>query len=219
MSLDRLIKLAREASGEENPDVYRYLASESLGVPYSDVTKEQRAEAKRRFYHFLYADYNSEGALPAPVAQPSLEEAAALVARFKAAFPELEQPLLVATPTRREPLPELAGFSAHGYSIFLGDGTYLGRVDRHSEPNLPDLIILKGRERPEILTGEMTICLDFESIENRVLGQRTEENIIEVMARYLAEEIPAIAHEPVPATKMGAQAREPFWSRSWKRKR
>lgn len=214
MSLDRLIELAREASGEENPDVYRYLASESLGVPYSEVTKDQRTDAKRRFYHFLYTDYNSEGGLPAPVAQPSLEEVATLVARFKAAFPELEQPLLVATPTRRSvawrpelqdlPNPNRKVLVIGMHPFVLGRVLGLAVVPQDDRMSLEELALMDSIGHGY---GPALESFDFESLEKAY----------EYMHQYAGRE--KVSSEPVPSTKMKSQAREPYWSKSWKGRR
>ena len=37
-----------------NDDLYRYIASRRLGIPYEKVTPEQRAEAKARLYASAY---------------------------------------------------------------------------------------------------------------------------------------------------------------------
>lgn len=57
------IKQSTEEARWLGLDIYRYMASTSLGVAYDVVTDEQRAELKRKLYFYMYSRHTDEEVL------------------------------------------------------------------------------------------------------------------------------------------------------------
>lgn len=107
--------------------------------------------------------------------------------------------------------PKTRRFTGKG-TLYGPDGEFI--CDVVFADNTPDEIVELLQDREEYRGGGLC-TIDTEMYLDS-FNQKYPE-LFEQFRQLASREV--LIPDPTPATKMGAQSREPFWSPSWKRKR